>query len=196
MGDAGSALALFASNDLEYRRTFLTATASRSIRPKWEPMVSHCRRVPSPPGRETSTFNPDSRDDFSATFLSGVATYDQYDTPYAGERWATFNSSSTSFPGEPSDPDTPVETPSRSRGTYFVGKLQWLHDWRHSLARSTYTALRSAQLPTGRSGTISPFPTVSSRFGRSKVSGRTGLATISTIRPERTTTFGPARNIR
>ncbi len=80
-------------------------------------------------------FQPDSRDDFSATLLSGVATYDQYNTPYAGERWATFNSSSTSFPGEPADPDTQVETPSRSRGTYFVGKLQWLHNWRHSLAR-------------------------------------------------------------
>ncbi len=80
-------------------------------------------------------FQPEAQDDFSATFLSGVATYDQYDTPYAGERWATFNSSSTSFPGQPADPDAQVNTPSRARGTYFVGKLQWLHNWRHSLGR-------------------------------------------------------------
>jgi Carboxypeptidase regulatory-like domain len=81
-------------------------------------------------------FQADSRDDFSATFLSGVATYDQYDTPYQGLRWSTFNSSTTSFPGQPSDPQTQVDTPSRARGTYFVTKLQWLHDWKHSLGRA------------------------------------------------------------
>lgn len=81
-------------------------------------------------------FQPRSADDFSATFLSGVATYDQYDTPYAGERWATFDSSTLSFPGEPADPEAQVDTPSRARGTYFVGKLQWLHSWRHSLGRA------------------------------------------------------------
>jgi hypothetical protein len=80
-------------------------------------------------------FQPDPRDDFSADFFSGVATYDQYDTPYNGERWSTFNSSSTSFPGEPADPNQQVNTPSRARGTYFIGKLQWLHDWKHSLGR-------------------------------------------------------------
>ena len=80
-------------------------------------------------------FQPDPHNDFSATLLTGVATYDQYNTPYAGERWATFNSSAASFPGEPGDPDTQVTTPSRARGTYFVGKLQWLHNWRHSLGR-------------------------------------------------------------
>lgn len=80
-------------------------------------------------------FAPSERDDFSATFLSGVATYDQYDTPYAGETWATFNSKSTSFPGQPADPNAQVDTPSRARGTYFVAKLQWLHRWAHSLGR-------------------------------------------------------------
>jgi len=80
-------------------------------------------------------FQPQPHDDFSALFLSGVATYDQYDTPYAGERWATFNSSASSFPGEPPDAYDQVNTPSRARGTYFVGKLQWLHDWSHSLGR-------------------------------------------------------------
>jgi hypothetical protein len=80
-------------------------------------------------------FQPEAADDFSATLLSGVATYDQYDTPYDGEKWATFDSRSTSFPGQPSDPNAQVETPSRARGTYFVGKLQWLHNWKHSLGR-------------------------------------------------------------
>jgi len=80
-------------------------------------------------------FQPESRDDFSATFLSGVATYDQYDTPYAGERWATFNSPLASFPGQPSDPNLQVNTPSRARGTYFIAKLQWLHNWSHALGR-------------------------------------------------------------
>jgi len=81
-------------------------------------------------------FAPSGRDDFSATFLSGVATYDQYDTPYAGETWATLNSKASSFPGEPADPSTQVDTPSRARGTYFVAKLQWLHRWSHSLGRA------------------------------------------------------------
>jgi Carboxypeptidase regulatory-like domain len=80
-------------------------------------------------------FQPQPHDDFSATFLSGVATYDQYDTPYAGERWDTFNSGSTSFPGQPANPNSQVSTPSRARGTYFVAKLQWLHNWQHSLGR-------------------------------------------------------------
>lgn len=81
-------------------------------------------------------FAPDPHDDLSVTFLTGVATYDQYNTPYAGQRWSTFNSSTTSFPGEPADPNAQVNTPSRARGTYFVAKLQWLHNWRHSLGRA------------------------------------------------------------
>ncbi len=80
-------------------------------------------------------FAPNDRNDFSAAFLSGVATYDQYDTPYAGETWATFDSKTSSFPGQPSDPNAQVDTPSRARGTYFVAKLQWLHRWAHSLGR-------------------------------------------------------------
>jgi hypothetical protein len=80
-------------------------------------------------------FAPNGSNDFSATFLSGVATYDQYDTPYAGERWSTFDSATAAFPGQPPDPDAQVDTPSRARGTYFVAKLQWLHRWSHSLGR-------------------------------------------------------------
>jgi len=80
-------------------------------------------------------FRPRSSDDFSATLLSGVATYDQYSTPYAGERWSTFNSTSSSFPGQPPNPNAQVDTPSRTRGTYLVAKLQWLHNWAHSLGR-------------------------------------------------------------
>ena len=80
-------------------------------------------------------FQPDSRDDYSVAFLSGAATYDQYDTPYGGERWATFDSRTASFPGQPANPYEQVNTPSQSRGMYFVGKLQWLHNWSHSLGR-------------------------------------------------------------
>jgi hypothetical protein len=80
-------------------------------------------------------FQPSQQNDFSATFLSGVATYSQYDTPYEGERWSTLNGSTTSFPGEPANPDAQVDTPSLAHGTYFVGKLQWLHNWQHSLGR-------------------------------------------------------------
>ncbi|MBV8344836.1 MAG: TonB-dependent receptor [Candidatus Eremiobacteraeota bacterium] len=80
-------------------------------------------------------FQPNQQNDFSATFLSGVATYAQYDTPYEGEVWANFNGKSSSFPGQPQNPDSQVGTPSLGRGTYFVGKLQWLHNWRHSLGR-------------------------------------------------------------
>jgi hypothetical protein len=80
-------------------------------------------------------FQPNQQNDFSATFLSGVATYSQYDTPYEGERWSTFNGSTTTFPGQPANPDSQVDTPSLAHGTYFVGKLQWLHNWQHSLGR-------------------------------------------------------------
>lgn len=81
-------------------------------------------------------FRPDSANDISATVLSGVATYDQYDTPYAGERWSTFDGTKASFPGQPANPNVQVDTASRARGTSFVAKLQWLHDWRHSLERA------------------------------------------------------------
>jgi hypothetical protein len=83
----------------------------------------------------TAQFSPNARDDYSATLLSGAAAYDLYDTPYAGERWSTFDSSTVVFPGEPSNPQVQVDLPSRDHGTYFVGKLQWLHTWKHSLGR-------------------------------------------------------------
>ena len=94
-------------------------------------------------------FRPSSSDDFSATLLSGVATYDQYNTPYQGERWSTFNSSSSSFPGEPGDPNAQVDTPSRTRGAYFVAKLQWLHDWAHSLGRFYFYRSQTGAIANG-----------------------------------------------
>jgi hypothetical protein len=81
-------------------------------------------------------FQPNPANDFSVVLLTGVATYDQYDTPYEGERWATFDSPTSSFPGEPADPYAQVTTPSRARGTYFLTKLQWLHLWRHAIGRA------------------------------------------------------------
>jgi TonB dependent receptor/Carboxypeptidase regulatory-like domain len=80
-------------------------------------------------------FQPSAQNDFSATFLTGNAVYEQYDTPYRGLLWSTFNGSTTPFPGAPANPDQQVNTPSIARGTYFVGKLQWLHNWSHSLGR-------------------------------------------------------------
>ncbi|MGC1760988.1 MAG: TonB-dependent receptor [Candidatus Cybelea sp.] len=81
-------------------------------------------------------FQPNAQNDFSATFLTGNAVYEQYDTPYQGLLWSTFNGSTTSFPGAPANPNQQVNTPSIARGTYFVGKLQWLHNWSHSLGRA------------------------------------------------------------
>jgi hypothetical protein len=75
------------------------------------------------------------RDDLSATFLTGAAAYEQYDSPYAGLRWSTFSAPGVAFPGQPADPDRQVDTPSIARGTYGVEKLQWVHDWPHSLGR-------------------------------------------------------------
>jgi Carboxypeptidase regulatory-like domain len=80
-------------------------------------------------------FQPNAGDDFSASAVSGVTTYSQYDTPYAGEAWSTFNGDTTTFPGQPPNPHSQVNTPSLARGTYFAGKLQWLHTWKHSLGR-------------------------------------------------------------
>ncbi len=80
-------------------------------------------------------FQPNPNDDLSLSALTGLATYAQYDTPYAGEQWAAFNGETTTFPGQPRNPNAQVDTPSLARGTYFVGKLQWLHTWKHSLGR-------------------------------------------------------------
>ena len=74
-------------------------------------------------------------DDLSAVFLTGAAAYQQYDSPYEGLQWSTFNSPSATFPGEPANPNQQVDTPSIARGTYGVEKLQWVHDWQHSLGR-------------------------------------------------------------
>ena len=50
-------------------------------------------------------------------------------------RWSTFNSPAATFPGEPANPNQQVDTPSIARGTYSIEKLQWVHDWQHSLGR-------------------------------------------------------------
>ena len=80
-------------------------------------------------------FAASPKDDLSAVFLSGAAAYQQYDSPYQGLQWLTFNSPTASFPGQPANPNRQVDTPSIARGTYGVEKLQWVHDWAHSLGR-------------------------------------------------------------
>ncbi|MFY9738851.1 MAG: TonB-dependent receptor [Candidatus Cybelea sp.] len=80
-------------------------------------------------------FAATSKDDLSAVFLTGAAAYQQYDSPYQGLQWSTFNSPTAAFPGQPADPNEQVDTPSIARGTYSVEKLQWVHDWQHSLGR-------------------------------------------------------------
>jgi hypothetical protein len=75
------------------------------------------------------------RDDLSATFLTGAAAYQQYDSPYQGLQWSTFSAPGVTFPGQPANPNTHVDTPSIARGTYSIEKLQWIHDWQHSLGR-------------------------------------------------------------
>lgn len=74
-------------------------------------------------------------DDLSATFLTGAAAYQQYDSPYRGLEWSTFNAPGVAFPGQPGNPGQQVDTPSIARGTYSVEKLQWIHNWQHSLGR-------------------------------------------------------------
>jgi hypothetical protein len=74
-------------------------------------------------------------DDLSAEFLTGAAAYQQYDSPYAGLLWSTFSAPGVAFPGQPSNPNRQVDTPSIARGTYSVEKLQWIHNWQHSLGR-------------------------------------------------------------
>jgi hypothetical protein len=75
------------------------------------------------------------KDDLSAVFLAGAAAYQQYDSPYQGLQWSTFNSPTARFPGQPANPNQQVDTPSIARGTYGVEKLQWVHSWQHSLGR-------------------------------------------------------------
>lgn len=76
-----------------------------------------------------------AKDDLSATFLTGAAAYQQYDSPYAGQLWSAFNAPGAKFPGQPANPNQQVDTPSIARGTYSIEKLQWVHDWQHSLGR-------------------------------------------------------------
>lgn len=80
-------------------------------------------------------FAATAKDDLSAAFLTGAAAYQEYDSPYQGLEWSTFNSPTATFPGEPANPNQQVDTPSIARGTYGVEKLQWVHDWQHSLGR-------------------------------------------------------------
>jgi hypothetical protein len=80
-------------------------------------------------------FAASPKDDLSAVFLTGAAAYQQYDSPYEGLQWSTFNSSTASFPGQPANPNQQVDTPSIARGTYGIEKLQWVHNWEHSLGR-------------------------------------------------------------
>ncbi len=80
-------------------------------------------------------FAATARDDLSASFLTGAAAYQQYDSPYEGLQWSTFSAPGVAFPGQPANPNQQVDTPSLARGTYSVEKLQWVHDWRHSLGR-------------------------------------------------------------
>lgn len=65
-------------------------------------------------------FKIGSDGDLELLALGGQAVYDQYGTPYPGE---TFNGS-------------PVQTPSRIRGTYAVEKAQYLRNFRHSYMRA------------------------------------------------------------
>lgn len=73
-------------------------------------------------------------DDLSLLALAGTATYDQYDTPLAGETFGQFDGAVTRYPGE-TDPNAPVTFPSRVHGTYDVLKAQWLHTSAHALTR-------------------------------------------------------------
>ncbi|MGH7755910.1 MAG: carboxypeptidase regulatory-like domain-containing protein, partial [Vulcanimicrobiaceae bacterium] len=78
-------------------------------------------------------------DDLELLTLAGEATYDQYDTPFAGETYGSFDGNLPDgtpalFPGEPS-PTTQVTTPSRIRGTYTIEKLQLLRTYAHAYAR-------------------------------------------------------------
>ncbi|HEX3672271.1 MAG TPA: TonB-dependent receptor [Candidatus Cybelea sp.] len=80
-------------------------------------------------------YSATSRDDLSAVFLTGAAAYQQYDSPYEGLHWSTFSAPGVAFPGQPANSNQQVDTPSIARGTYSIEKLQWIHDWQHSLGR-------------------------------------------------------------
>jgi Carboxypeptidase regulatory-like domain len=80
-------------------------------------------------------FAASAKDDLSAVFLTGAAAYQQYGSPYQGLQWSTFNNPTATFPGQPANPNQQVDTPSIARGTYSIEKLEWFHDWQHSLGR-------------------------------------------------------------
>ncbi|GAC1417391.1 MAG: hypothetical protein NVSMB64_27290 [Candidatus Velthaea sp.] len=73
-------------------------------------------------------------DDLAILGLAGQATYDQYGTPYAGETFGAFDGATLKYPGA-TDPNAPVNTATRIRGTYDLFKLQWLHTDARSLSR-------------------------------------------------------------
>ncbi len=77
-------------------------------------------------------FRPDPSDDVALVALSAQATYDEYGTPFTGETYGFLNGSVTGFPGPP---NAQVTTPSATRGTYGLVKLEWMHTTAHSVAR-------------------------------------------------------------
>ena len=74
------------------------------------------------------------KDDISFAGLTGQAAYDQYGTPFAGQRIGAFDGAHTTYPGQ-SDPDAAVTFAAGVRGTFDVLKAAWLHTGAHSLSR-------------------------------------------------------------
>ncbi|HEY0797684.1 MAG TPA: carboxypeptidase-like regulatory domain-containing protein, partial [Candidatus Baltobacteraceae bacterium] len=79
-------------------------------------------------------YQVNSKDDISLLGLAGQATYNQYDSPYAGETVGTFDGATMTFPGE-TNPNAPVNYASGIRGSYDILTAQWLHSGEHSLSR-------------------------------------------------------------
>jgi hypothetical protein len=132
---------LWATQDLRWRYAFAATTSSREFA-----YGDGSTFYPSEAGtyglamqrRSASSvsgnvhFRATPSDDLSMTALVAAASYDQYGTPYAGQTFGAFGDASAFGAG---DPNAPVRTPARVRGTLDVVKLQWTHATPHGLTR-------------------------------------------------------------
>ncbi|HKU67324.1 MAG TPA: TonB-dependent receptor [Candidatus Baltobacteraceae bacterium] len=75
-----------------------------------------------------------SGDDLSLLGFAGQAAYDEYATPYAGERFGAFDGATLSYPGERS-PSAAVTFASGIRGSFGIVKAAWLRSAGRSLSR-------------------------------------------------------------
>ena len=75
------------------------------------------------------------KDDLSILGFTGQSVYNQYGTPFPGERVGMFDGATIKYPGE-TNPNAFVTFPAGIRGSFTIAKAAWLHTGAHTLERT------------------------------------------------------------